>query len=186
MDEISFRLKALRRQHQFSLEQLSQRTGLTKSYLSKLERAVSEPSISTVLKLAQAYGIGVSQLIGSGEGGDSEAISVVRRGEREPLDRRGKEMGYRYEAMAGKRLVKAMDPFIVYPPRADEASPSSFPHVGEEFMFVLKGTVMITVGGKEHRLGAGDSIYFDSELPHKLITVGRGSAEVLVVAAKGS
>src|SRR3546814_5495773 len=79
MGEISFRLKALRRQYQFSLEQLSQRTGLTKSYLSKLERGVSEPSISTVLKLAQAYEIGVSQLIGTGEGGESEAISVVRR-----------------------------------------------------------------------------------------------------------
>src|SRR3546814_6755882 len=71
-------------QYQFSLEQLSQRTGLTKSYLSKLERGVSEPSISTVLKLAQAYEIGVSQLIGTGEGGESEAISVVRRNEREP------------------------------------------------------------------------------------------------------
>src|SRR3546814_3486568 len=81
MGEISFRLKALRRQYQFSLEQLSQRTGLTKSYLSKLERGVSEPSISTVLKLAQAYEIGVSQLIGTGEGGESEAISVVRRSE---------------------------------------------------------------------------------------------------------
>src|SRR3546814_16868364 len=84
MGEISFRLKALRRQYQFSLEQLSQRTGLTKSYLSTLERGVSEPSISTVLKLAQAYEIGVSQLIGTGEGGESEAISVVRRNERAP------------------------------------------------------------------------------------------------------
>src|SRR5690606_26026288 len=138
MGEISFRLKALRRQHQFSLEQLSQRTGLTKSYLSKLERGVSEPSISTVLKLAQAYEIGVSQLIGTGEGGESEAISVVRRNEREPLDRQGpSRTGYRYEAMAGKRLVKVMDPFIVHPPRADEAASSSFPHVGEEFMFEI-------------------------------------------------
>ncbi|NYT37248.1 helix-turn-helix domain-containing protein [Allopusillimonas soli] len=184
MTDLPYRLKALRRKHQFSLEQLAQRTGLTKSYLSKLERALSEPSISTVLKLAQAYEIGIPELMGTHRDGKDESISVVRRNEREPLDRGSPSQGYRYEAMAGNRLVRVMDPFVVYPPRANEAAPVSFPHAGEEFMLVLKGAISITIGDRKFTLAKGDSIYFDSEIPHKLITTSKVDAQVLVVASR--
>ena len=60
MIDLPHRLRTLRRQQSLSLEQLGERTGLTKSYLSKLERGLSEPSISTVLRLAEAYGVGLS------------------------------------------------------------------------------------------------------------------------------
>jgi transcriptional regulator with XRE-family HTH domain len=186
MEDLHFRLRALRRQNQLSLEQLGQRTGLTKSYLSKLERAVSAPSISTILKLAQAYGLGVAQLIGSNDEDHDESISVVRRDEREPLVRHGDKLGYRYQAMAGKRHVKVMDPFIVYPPRAHEARDAAFPHSGEEFMLVLKGSVHIRIGEKSFQLDEGDSVYFDSELPHSICTVGEVDAEVLVVATNSA
>lgn len=183
MQNLPYRLKALRRQRRLSLDKLAQRSGLTKSYLSKLERGVSEPSISTVLKLAEAYGIGIAELMGVGDdSGDS--VSVVRKHERTPLDRPDRDAGYRYEAVAGKRLVKSMDPFIVHPPRENQAAPDSFPHAGEEFMLVLKGTVSITVGGRKFDLETGDSIYFDSELPHKLLTTSAEDAEVLVVATR--
>lgn len=183
MNNLPYRLKALRRQQRLSLDLLAQRSGLTKSYLSKLERGVSEPSISTVLKLAEAYGIGISQLMGTGEeGGDN--ISVVRKHERTPIDRPDRDAGYRYEAVAGKRLVKTMNPFIVYPPRDNQISPDSFPHSGEEFMLVLDGSVSITVGTRKFDLDKGDSIYFDSELPHKLISIGPQEAAVLVVATR--
>src|SRR5690606_10268771 len=92
MQNLPYRLKALRRQQRLSLDQLAQRSGLTKSYLSKLERGVSEPSISTVLKLAEAYDIGISELIGVGEeNGDN--VSVVRRHERTPIDRPDRDAG---------------------------------------------------------------------------------------------
>ncbi|WP_370459864.1 helix-turn-helix domain-containing protein [Pusillimonas sp. ANT_WB101] len=184
MEDLPHRLRALRRQHNLSLEKLGEQTGLTKSYLSKLERGLSEPSISTVLKLADAYGIGVSRLIGSSEDGEDDSVSVVRQAEREPLTRHGNEDGYRYEAIAGKRLLKAMDPFIVHPPRKNAARPVAFPHRGEEFMFILKGSVHFTVGSKSFDLSAGDSVYFDSELPHQLHTTSKENAEVLVVASK--
>lgn len=182
MQNLPYRLKVLRRRQRFSLEQLSQLSGLTKSYLSKLERGISEPSISTVLKLADAYGIGISELIGTGEEGEN-GISVVLRGERTPLDRPGRDTGYRYEALAGKRLVKTMNPFVVYPPRERPQEPESFPHSGEEFMLVLKGSISITVSGREINLEPGDSIYFDSELPHWMLTTSAERAEVLVVTS---
>lgn len=184
MIDLPFRLRALRRQRGLSLEQLAQQTGLTKSYLSKLERGVSEPSISTVLRLSEAYETSVAQLIGTGQDGLDESISVVRADEREPLVRTGVEFGYRYQAMAGKRKVKSMEPFIVHPPRELPVEQTVFPHAGEEFMLVLKGAVEVVVGEKQFTLKTGDSLYFDAELPHSMRTVGRINAEVLVVASK--
>lgn len=184
MEDLPHRLRALRRQYELSLGQLAERTGLTKSYLSKVERGLSEPSISTVLKLAQAYEIGVARLLGSAEDGHDDSVSVVRHNEREGLARHGEGSVYRYESMAGTRLVKTMDPFIVYPPRAHESRPLSLPHAGEEFMFVLKGAVHINIGERNFDLSVGDSIYFDSELPHSVYTTSDENAAVLVVASR--
>ena len=117
MIDLPHRLRTLRRQQALSLEQLAQRTGLTKSYLSKLERGLSEPSISTVLRLAEAYGVGVSQLVGSDQNAQDELVSLVRVADREALQRGGLGAEYRYESLAGRRKVKAMEPFVVHPPR---------------------------------------------------------------------
>ena len=98
MIDLPHRLRTLRRQQSLSLEQLGERTGLTKSYLSKLERGLSEPSISTVLRLAEAYGVGVSQLVGGGDGeAQDEVVSLVRVADREVLQRRGLGSEYHYE-----------------------------------------------------------------------------------------
>lgn len=59
---MSTRLKLLRQQHGLSLEQLAQRSGLTKSYVSKVERGLSTPSIASALKLARALAVDVAQL----------------------------------------------------------------------------------------------------------------------------
>ena len=76
-----------------------------------------------------------------------------------------------------------MEPFVVHPPREFPDATAVFPHPGEEFLLVLKGAIEVQVGERQFRLDAGDSLYFDSELPHRMRTVGRTQAEVLVVAA---
>lgn len=184
MQHLPNRLRALRRQHELSLDQLAQRTGLTKSYLSKVERGLSEPSISTVLKLAQAYSVGVAQLVGADTDEQDQSVSVVRHNQREKLVRGDQKAGYIYEAIAGARHTKAMDPFIIYPPREADARPVSQPHAGEEFMFVLTGTVHVSIGDQAFDLVVGDSIYFDSELPHRISTTSEENAKVLVVASR--
>ena len=183
MIDLPHRLRTLRRQQALSLEQLAQRTGLTKSYLSKLERGLSEPSISTVLRLAEAYGVGVSQLVGADDAAQDEVVSVVRVADREALQRGGPGSQYHYESLAGHRKIKAMEPFVVHPPRDFPDAAAVFPHPGEEFLLVLKGAIEVQVGERQFRLETGDSVYFDSELPHRMRTVSRAMAEVLVVAA---
>jgi len=184
MDQLPFRLRALRRQRSLTLDQLAAETGLTKSFLSKLERGMSTPSIATVLKLARAYELGISELINTEGENHDETVSVVRLGERKPLVREGNNLGYRYEAVAGKRLVKVMEPFIVHPPRAYKSDSQLFVHTGEEFLIVLKGSIEVVIGKERQRLNCGDSVYFDAELPHRIRTVSRTNAEVLIVVAQ--
>lgn len=182
MNTLPQRLKALRRRHGLSLEQLACRTDLTKSYLSKLERGLSEPSISTVLKISEAYGIGVAQLVGDAATIQEESVSVVRVAERVPLQQNGDARDQRYQSIAGKRLVRKMEPFVVHPPRVFMEADVESRHSGEELMVVLRGAIEVEVGHVTARLERGDSIYFDSEIPHRMRTIGRGVAEVLVVA----
>ncbi len=183
MVNLAHRLRTLRRQRGLSLETLAEQTGLTRSYLSKLERGLSSPSIATILKIADAYGMGTGQLLGDARDSAHEVVCISRAGEREPLSPSSREGTYRYEAIAAQRKVKAMEPFIMYPPREfpDEARSA---HSGEEFLFVLKGQVEVMLGEETIALSIGDSLYFDADLPHRIRTVGRAQAEVLVTTAK--
>lgn len=183
MQDLANRLRTLRRQRHLTLEQLSQRSNLTKSYLSKLERGVSEPSISTVLKLARAYDIDLSELIGTDQEVAAD-VSIVRAHQRMPLDALSHDKGRHYEAVVGRRTTRAMNPFIVRPPHAERDVVDLFPHAGEEFMFVLNGRVIVHIGTQTCELEAGDSIYFNSELPHRLLSTSAERAEILVVVSQ--
>ncbi len=184
MVNLPHRLRTIRRQRALSLEALAEQTGLTKSYLSKLERGLSSPSIGTVLKIAQAYGMGTGQLLGDVQDSASEVACVTRADQREPLAPDGKRGGYRYEAIAAARKVKAMEPFIMHPPKEFPDEASAIRHGGEEFLFVLKGQVEVQLGQELVALGTGDSLYFDADLPHRIRSAGRTQAEVLVTTAR--
>lgn len=161
-----------------TLEQLSAGSGLTKSFISKIERGLTVPSISTAMKLAQSFGLTVSQLLGQDH--DSDAVCVVRKGERRAFMRAGSPSGYNYELVAGAKRFKRMEPYIMTPPLSFQDD-RLFEHVGEEFMFVLSGRVEVTVAGRRITLGAGDALYFDSHLPHRSRSLGKKNARTLVV-----
>ncbi|OBG39839.1 helix-turn-helix domain-containing protein [Mycolicibacter heraklionensis] len=176
-------LRAVRKQRGLTLEGLAERTGLTKSYLSKIERSRSTPSIAVAIKVAQALDVDVAQLFS--ERGDEDKIAVDRAADRN-ADRQ------RYRAMAANMLGKTMSPFVVRPTghagrrengEDGEAHPLHPAHEGQEFVFVHAGTVELEYGDATLTLNAGDSAYFDASISHRLRSVGSGPAEVVVVAA---
>jgi transcriptional regulator with XRE-family HTH domain len=165
-------LRAVRRQRGLTLASLAEQTGLTKSYLSKIERHRSTPSIAVALKVARALEVDVAQLF-SDQSGD-EKVAIDRAGDRRDI---GSE---RFVALAPAVLGKSMSPFIVRPAEtADEPRPV---HAGQEFVFVHTGTVELDYGDHTVTLEAGDSAYFDASVSHQLRAVGKVEAEVLVVA----
>lgn len=173
------RLRSLRKKYGWTIEALAQQTGLTKSYLSKVERGLSVPSIAVALKLAHALKIDVEQLFSDGAG-EPASITVVRAGERTPISTSGKAGKPAYEGIATQLGRKKLLPFMMYPPR-DFAASGFKEHAGEELMFVHKGKVEVVFAGQSVQLAVGDSVYFDARIPHRVRSLGATQAEVLIV-----
>ncbi|BAJ31795.1 MULTISPECIES: XRE family transcriptional regulator [Kitasatospora] len=169
------RLRALRTQNRLSLEALAAQVGVTKSYLSKVERGLSEPSISTALKIAEALGVEVGRLFS--EEVEPELVTVVRAGERTPL---GGPEGSRYEGIAAALPGKRMVPFVMYPP-LDGPVEAFKSHRGEEFLFVHQGRAELEFPDRTVRLGPGDSVYFNAAVPHRCRSTDGEPAQILVV-----
>lgn len=153
-----------------TLDELAGGTGLTKSYLSKVERGQSVPSIAAALKIARALDVDVAQLFS-----DDAAAGTLT------VERVGERGGERHHPIAAGMLGKAMTPFVVRPGRQFAAHPHPT-HPGQEFVFVHAGTVELNHDGRIIELGPGDCAYFDATAPHKLRQVGNEAAEVVVVA----
>lgn len=175
------RVRFLRRQRKMTLAQLSAASGLTKSFVSKIERGASVPSISTAMKLAESFGLTVSQLLGQDR--YVGAVCLVRKNERRAFMRPGSSSRYNYEMLAGSKQFKGMEPYIMKPPLQFQDR-RVFEHVGEEFMFVLSGSIEVELAGELIRLNAGDALYFDSHAPHRSRSLGGKYAEVLVVVMR--
>jgi len=161
-------LRAVRQQRGMTLDELAAETELTKSYLSKIERQRSTPSIAVAMRLARALDVDVAQLFAEDQA--ATALSVDRAGDRDPS---------RYHAVAAAMLGKAMSPFIVRPTLKFSEHPHPV-HAGQELVFVHSGAVELRLGDESVSLDAGDCAYFDSSIPHQLRQRSARS-EVLVV-----
>lgn len=166
-------LRAVRRQRGLTLEGLAEQTGLTKSYLSKIERSQSTPSIAVAIKVARALDVDVARLFSDDT--TDQKITVDRRDERAASRER-------YIPLAPSVLGKSMSPFVVRPTRKAAVHDSHPTHAGQEFVFVHTGTVELDYGDQTVRLAAGDSAYFDASVSHTFRAVGGARSEVVVVA----
>lgn len=176
---MSVRLKLLRKQKKWSLELLAERSALTKSYLSKVERGLSVPSIAVAIKLARALEVDVEELFS--DQATPTQIAITRASDRTSLGDSGAGKAP-VQSIASGAASKRMLPFVVYPPT--EFTASSFKeHEGEELLFVHKGTIEVAFPTQTIELVAGDSLYFNALIPHKTRSVGPEQAEILVVVS---
>ena len=173
-------IKRMRQNKGLSLEALAKITGLTKGYISKIEHSQKAPPISTLFKIANALGTEASFLIAEtpSEAPENVSICIVRNNERREVVSRGTFYGYRYESLAYKKIGKSMEPYILEPAFDERAI---FSHDGEEFMYVLEGTHEFVFNNHRYILKEGDSVYFDSKVPHSGRSVGRKKAKILMV-----
>lgn len=176
---IGERVAELRGRLGMTLDQLAARTGFTKGYLSKIENSRKVPPIGSLARIAQALHTDITELMHSGPRSAASAFCLVRAHERLPVVRGGTAFGYDYVSLADSKANKRMEPFLfTFPSQIDRYV--YFEHEGEEFIFVLAGRVEWQAGAEKVILEPGDSIYFDSRLPHR----GRaldGEATALVV-----
>ena len=181
--QLAQRIRSARTDRQLTLEQLAERTGLTKSALSKFENFRVTPSLGALGSIAEALGVTMSDLF---DGVDEKPrMVVVRKDERQALERDRPDSRIRYNALAHKRGNKVMEPFLLEVPTGVARS-RRLAHEGEEFIMVLNGAIDYEYGDERFRLEVGDCIYADGSVEHTLNNPGDDAAEVLVVWASGT
>lgn len=162
--DLGARIQKLRKRQHRTLESIADECGFTKSLLSKIERSRTMPPIATLMKIAAALGVEIGDLL-SQESSPGAVHTLARDLPEEALTKTDK--GYRFHLFAGRHTEKLMQPFLIVAKKGEiKAGPLS--HGGEEFIYVLSGEMAYRVGQVDYRLGAGDSLYFDSEQPHDL------------------
>ncbi|MBI0579493.1 cupin domain-containing protein [Neobacillus cucumis] len=159
MDEIYQKIKELRKQQDLTLKDLSEKTGLSISFLSQVERGATTLAITSLKKIADAYQIPITDFFEN----QSNQNFLVKAENHEPFRIEGSSA--EYTRLGGDFTGRSIEPIIV------TLSPNliqdnQFSHPGEEFYYVLEGAVIFTIDGKEYLLKTGDSIHFPSNLPH--------------------
>jgi len=180
MDEkqIGERIKKLRLSKKMTLESLAKPTGFTTGYISRIENSENAPPISTLSKIAQALEVDISFLLYEDKTDNARNMIITKKDAPKELSDRRASYGYRYEALASKKIGKNMEPYILYP---DFEYSTFFHHEGEEFFYVLEGKIEFVYGDERYILEAGDSIYFDAHIPHSGISLGDKKAKVLII-----
>lgn len=177
---LGLRVRRLRRETGWTLAELARRANLSTSTLSKVENNQLSLTYNNLTKLAAGLGVDIANLFTDDVITEkSERIEVKRRGE----GLHQKTPNFDHEFLFEALFHKAMVPIIT---EVRTGSIEEFgdwdQHDGEEFVFVLEGSVEIHVGSSAPvRLRAGDSCYFDAKFPHAAINVGRNSAYILSV-----
>lgn len=169
------RIRLRRQQMDISLQELANRTGLTASFLSQVERDVTEPSISSLRRIAGALEVPVFFFLL-----DERAPSpVVRRHERRTL--RLADTAAQWELLSPADPQLQLEVVVTHLPPGVASGDECTSHPGEECFVVLNGEMQITVADETYQLQEGDAIQFRASLPHRIWNSGK--QELMVLAA---
>jgi transcriptional regulator with XRE-family HTH domain len=173
-DALGSGIRAERLRQNMTLARLAERTGLSASALSQIERGVTDPSIGSLRRIASGLQVPFFQFLLERDSPDP----VVRKNQRPTIAFPNRVLQYQLLTpnLRGPFEVLAMD---LAPGAAsgDEA----LGHDSEECMIILSGEVEVQIAGVAHALGAGDSITIQRNAPHRAVNTGCTSAEILMV-----
>ncbi len=170
------RLQKLRLQRCWTLQDLADRSGLSKAFLSRLESGDRQASIAAVLTLSRIFGVSLGSLFESGP--DAEPCVIVRKNEAVEQTTNGLS----FVPLTGSGGAFHLQPLRVRIP-GDRRGDEHFHHEGEEWIYVLTGKLALSLAGTVYELDAGDAVHFDSQIPHRLIAREGRDVEVLLVAS---
>ena len=187
MDETAIikKIKRLRKTQNMTLKELAKRINLTESYLSRIETSDSAPPIHTLSLIAEALNTNISYLFQEESEHEVDKPNIIVA-KNEEIDaekltfgpNHRKSLQYSYIPLAKKKLGKNMQPYIVV---EDFEFGEPLTHDGEEFLYVLEGSIELLYGTEMYLLKTGDYTYFDSHIPHNARSIGEKKARTLVV-----
>ncbi len=161
MEIVNSNIKLYRKRRQMTLKEVAQELDVSISFLSQIENGKAMPSLATLKKIADALNTTIGVLVGEDKAASKNPI--VREKERRSIKEIGS--GLKIEMLATQDPNMQLEPVLFT--FAENGSTGDFSqHFGQEFVFVISGSLEINLDGKKYILNKGDSIYFDSYRPH--------------------
>ena len=177
--EIGVRLAALREISDMSAQETAARLGMDESEYLLYESGEKDFSFSFLYNAASIFGVDVLDIM-DGESPKLSICSVVRKGQGFSVQRNN---AYDYKHLAHTFRDKKAEPFLVTVVPTDEKA-AMHAHEGQEFNMLLSGRMNVQIGTLSYDLEAGDSLYFDSGVPHAMFVLGSEPAQFLAVVIK--
>lgn len=182
VDAVGDRIRHLREEKGLSYEALSHMTGFDVDQLVKIENNEIQPQLGTLVKLSKALESAFSRLV-SGVG--NRLFSITRKNDRKIISRsttaKGKSL-YTYHSLAPEVQGRHMEALAVTLDENPEQTMSV--HEGEEFIYVINGTVLFKINEDLYELEPGDSVYYLSTTPH-MVAAKKEKADILAVLYEG-
>jgi len=180
---IGAKIRSLRLKKKLGLVEVGKHTGLSPALLSKIERGRLFPTLPTLLRIALVFSVGLEYFFAGSR--EEPLIAVVRKDERVRLPERpdARDVAYRFESLDFPATERRFNAYYAefLPVRADKLRPHD--HLGVEFIYTLQGALTVRINSEDHRLDAGDSMYFDSSLPHAYRRAAGRVCSAIVVTA---
>jgi len=175
---IAERIKELREIAGISAESFAHELTIETELLLNYESGKIDIPVGFLYRVAHRFNLELSSLL-RGDEPKLHVYSVVRKGKGLNVDRRKQ---YKYESLACNFIQKKAEPFVVtVEPVSTDAQPEFNSHAGQEFNYVLEGTLMIVVDGHEIILNEGDCVYFNSEYRHAMKALNNRQARFLAI-----
>ena len=174
---IGEKIKQLRVKLNLTQEELAARTELSKGFISQLERNITSPSIATLIDILEALGTDLSSFFSE----QPEEKVVFGSGDVFIKE----EEGYSIRWLVTNAQKNALEP-ILLTLKPGGSSYQDDPHEGEEFGYVLSGSVALYLGQRKYRVKKGDSFYFVPNTTHSIVNLGKTEARVLWVSTPPS
>ena len=182
MKIVGANIRRLRKDKNFSSREFAQKIGVSPSFISQVEKGKISPSLSKLKDIADGLNTTVGLLIG--ETVHNSSSPVVRKANRRHTNHLGD--GIDVELLTLSDPFKQMEPILIKLESHASSGDHQYQHYGQEFIFVLKGSIKICLNSKEYILNEEDSMYFNSNIPHSFQNMCRGISEALWVVTPPS
>lgn len=163
MSSIGERIKKSRNDKGLSLRELASRVDLSASFLSQIEQGKASPSIENLKKIANSLDVRVSYLIEDED--DKVNKELVRKDNRKYIE--SLDSNTKMALLTTSNMDKTMEPILYEIGPYGESGRSYYSHNGEEFIFIVEGTLDVYINDEIHSLNPGDSLYFKSNQRHR-------------------
>ena len=171
--DIGAKIKRLRLSNQLTLEELANRSELTKGFLSQLERDLTSPSIATLENILEALGTNLKDFFSEDE--DEQIVFSKDDFFENTQD------DYKISYIIPNAQKNEMEPILIEL-KEDTKSMEIDPHDGEEFGYVIQGKVTLVNGEEEYDVKKGETFYLKGNLPHYIINKNDTLAKVIWVS----